>query len=135
MAVLLYYRKKIVLFMKMKYEEWLKEVPAEIKEDTLWSLTAYRSAFFLAESCWDDTKQIRVRHLYSLADQLYRSVGSIGANVAKGYFTHSPKEQARFYEIALGSTRESKEWYFKSRHILGAETVTLRLQLLATIVR
>lgn len=66
---------------------------------------------------------------------LYRSVGSVSANIAEGYSRGTGKDRARFYEYALGSARESRDWYFKARHILGNEVVTHRLSLLTEVIR
>ena len=71
----------------------------------------------------------------SLADQLYRAVGSIGANIAEGYSRGSRKDRARFYEYSFGSARESRDWYFKRRHILGGEVFLHRSELIAEIVK
>lgn len=75
------------------------------------------------------------RKFFSLADQLYRSTGSVSANITEGYSRNSNKEKARFYEIALGSARESKDWYFKSRHILGEKRSYHRIKLLTSITK
>lgn len=73
--------------------------------------------------------------MISLADQLYEAMGSISANIAEGYSRASGKDQARFYEYALGSARESRDWYFKARHILGADVTHHRMNFLAEIIR
>jgi hypothetical protein len=62
-------------------------------------------------------------------------LGSISANLAEGYSRGTGKDRARFYEYALGSARESRDWYFKGRHILGEVVVRHRLQLLAEVIR
>ena len=66
----------------------------------------------------------------SLANQLYRAIGSISANIAEGYSRRSRKDRARFYEYALGSAREARTWYYQGRNILSAKVVSHRLQLL-----
>lgn len=119
----------------MEYEKWIMQVPNEIKEDAVWSLKVYRAALFAADLCWIDIKPILTKRLFSLSDQLYRSVGSISANISEGYSRHSLKEQARYYEIALGSAREGKDWYFKSRKVLGEKVATHRIKLLTSIVK
>jgi hypothetical protein len=43
--------------------------------------------------------------------------------------------QARFYEYALGSARETRDWYYKGRHILGEEVSLHRLRLITEIIR
>jgi four helix bundle protein len=71
----------------------------------------------------------------SLSDQLYRAIGSISANVAEGYSRRSSRDQARFYEYALGSAREARIWYYQGRHVLSEAATMYRLRLLSRIVR
>ena len=73
--------------------------------------------------------------MLSLADQLYRALGSISAYIAEGYSRSTGKDRARFFEYALGSARESRDWYYKARFILGDDVVNERLELLTHIVR
>jgi hypothetical protein len=49
--------------------------------------------------------------------------------------TPSERLRARFYEYALGSARESRDWYYRGRHILGDDVAGHRLQLLTEIIR
>lgn len=120
----------------MKYEEWEKAVPESIRADSLWKMAAYRLALFLTDLGWYDvTKLMRDQRTIGLSDQLYRAVGSVSANLAEGYSRGTGRDRARFYEYALGSTRESRDWYFKSRHILGDAVVQHRLQLLTEVIR
>ncbi len=70
-----------------------------------------------------------------LADQLYRAVCSISANIAEGYSKSTGKDRARFFEYALGSARESRDWYYKAHHVLGNEISQHRIQLTTPIVR
>ena len=120
----------------MNYVDWEQTVPREITDDSLWKMTAYRLALFLSDICWQDmTALLRHRQLHELADQLYRATGSISANLAEGYSRGTGADRARFYEYALGSTRESRDWYFKARHVLNKDTTSHRLQFLAEIIR
>ena len=119
----------------MNYEIWLKAVPAEITADSLWKMEAYRLALFAADLGWHDvTKLTGDRRTLDLAGQLYRALGSIEANISEGYSRGSGKDRARFYEYALGSSRESRGWYYKGRYVLGDRVATHRLQLLTQIV-
>ena len=70
-----------------------------------------------------------------VSDQLYRALGSISANIAEGFSRSSRKDQARFFEYALGSARESRDWYFKSRNLLGEAVCEHRMQLITQIIR
>ncbi len=108
-----------------KYADWKKDVPAEIREDSLWKMKAYRLSLFIADIGWYDvTKLMQDRRTLKLSDQLYRSLGFIGANLAEGYSRGTGKDRARFYEYSLGSARESRDWYYKGRHILGESYAT-----------
>jgi four helix bundle protein len=120
----------------MRYEDWESEVPGVIREDSLWKMEAYRLATFAGDLGWHDvTKLMKDRRTLALAGQLYRALGSVSANLAEGYSRGSGKDRARFYEYALGSARESREWYYKGRHILGEKVTQHRLHLLTQIIR
>jgi four helix bundle protein len=75
------------------------------------------------------------RRTMALSDQLYRSLGSVSANLAEGYSRGTGRDRARFYEYALGSARESRDWYYKGRHILDEAVVQHRLQLVTQVIR
>jgi len=120
----------------VEYEEWATSVPKEITGDSLWKMEAYRLGLFAADVGWQDvTKLTRDNRTRSVSDQLYRALGSISANLAEGYSRGTGKDRARFYEYALGSTRESRDWYYKGRHVLGEEITNNRMNLLAQIIR
>ncbi len=121
---------------RMNFESWLKTVPVEFTSDSLWKVEAYRLALFAADLGWHDTtKLVKDRRTLDIAGQLYRAVGSIDANISEGYSKSSGRDRARFYEYALGSTRESRGWYFKGRHILGGDVAQHRISLLTHIAR
>jgi four helix bundle protein len=67
--------------------------------------------------------------------QLERSVESIEANIAEGYSKFSGKDRARFFEMALGSAREAREWYRRSGHMIGAPHAFERRLLLTEIIK
>ena len=120
----------------MNYQEWEENVPLVFKSDSLWRMEAYRLALFAADIGWQDvTNLVGDKRTSALADQLYRALGSISANLAEGYSRGTGRDRARFYEYALGSARESRDWYYKSRHILTEAVVTHRLQLITQIIR
>ncbi len=120
----------------MNYEDWKREVPEAIIGDVLWKMKVYRLALFAANFGWHDiTKLAQDRRTVSLSDQLYRSLGSISANIAEGYSRSSNKDRSRFYEYALGSARESQDWYYKGSHILSESVTSHRLNLMTEIIR
>ena len=120
----------------MNYREWEITVPGEIKGDSVWKSEAYRLALFAADLGWHDaTKLLTDKRTISVADQLYRSVGAVSADVEEGYSRGTGRDRARFYEYGLGSAREARGWYFKGCHVLGPEVSGHRLQLLTHIVK
>lgn len=120
----------------MNLKEWLAAAPKEIVNDALWHMEVYRLALFACDLAWQDVDRlVQDKRTISLADQLYRAIGSIGANVAEGYSRRSGRDQARFYEYALGSAREARGWYYQSRHVLGEDTAQNRIDLLTQIIR
>ncbi len=120
----------------MNYSEWELSVPTYLTGDPLWRLQVYRLALFALDISWPDVSKLsRDTRTRSLSDQLYRAIGSIGANIAEGYGKNSGKDRARFYEYSLGSAREARTWYFGARHILGTAIVEHRCDNLTRIIR
>jgi four helix bundle protein len=119
----------------MRNAEWLDTVPSEITNDPLWKLEVYRLALFVGDIGWNDVLALSKNKLmWSVADQLHRSLGSISANLTEGYSRSKGLDRARFFEFSLGSARESRDWYYKSRHVLPAEVVKHRMELVTRIV-
>ena len=120
----------------MKYVEWQASVPDEIKGDSLWRLEVYRLALFSADISWQHALALNKTPLTrDLADQLYRAVCSISANIAEGYSRSTGKDRARFLEYSLGSAREARDWYFKSHHTLKEDVIKHRIGLLTQIIK
>lgn len=120
----------------MDYEEWESKVPVAIKGDSLWKMEAYRLALFISDIGWQDvTKLLGDKRTKDLSSQLYRSLGSICANISEGYSRGTGKDRARFYEYTLGSARESRDWYYQGRHILGEATISHRILLITRIIK
>jgi four helix bundle protein len=53
----------------------------------------------------------------------------------EGYSRSSGRDRARFFEYALGSARESRDWYYKARHVLEESVIDHRLDLQSQIIR
>ena len=120
----------------MTFDEWEARVPKEIREDSLWKMEAYRFGLFLSDLAWEDSaKLLKERRTIGIADQLYRAVGNISSNIAEGYSRGTGKDRARMYEYALGSVRESRDWYYKSRHVLSEKVNHHRMDLTTRMVR
>ena len=99
-------------------------------------MEVYRLAVLVGDLAWHDvSKLVQDMRTVGLGDQLYRAVGSIGANIAEGYSRRSGKDQARFYEYALGSAREARGWYYQGRYVLPEAVALHRIQSLTRIIR
>ena len=119
----------------MNYTEWLSTVPPEITNDPIWKLEVYRLALFVDDIGWSDVLALSKNNLmWSVADQLHRSLGSISANLTEGYSRSKGLDRARFFEFSLGSARESRDWSYTSRHVLPTEVVKHRMELVTRIV-
>ncbi len=120
----------------MNYSKWEESVPRVIRDDSLWTVQAYRLSLFLADISWKDAKKLSGDNCTrSLSDQLYRSVGSMSANIEEGYSKHRSKDRARFYEYALSSARESRGWFYKGRHLLGEKATEHHMELTTQIIK
>ena len=87
----------------MNFDNWAKTVPQTITGDPLWRVSAYQQSLFVADVGWHDvTRLSKDQRTKSLSDQLYRALGSIGANIAEGYSYGTGANRARFYEYSLG---------------------------------
>lgn len=42
----------------MNYSEWEQAVPADITNDSLWKMEAYRLSLFLSDLAWPDVKKL-----------------------------------------------------------------------------
>ena len=104
----------------LKFEDWEKTIADYIKKDPLWESLYYRVALYLYDLVWDDCdilqKDFKARNNVS---QLIRSSGSISANMeeAVGRGVGTP-DYIRIMKISLGEIRETRGWYYRSRHAL-----------------
>ena len=119
----------------MTYEEWEQGVPEVIRADAVWQFYAYRKALFLYDLAWEDCGRL-MRDLrgQAVARQLIRSAGSISANVEEGYGRGFGKDRNYFLRVSTGSARETRGWYYRSRHLLSSAVLEHRLNLLSEII-
>jgi four helix bundle protein len=98
-------------------------------------MRAYRLAADLLPVALQDAKILAAEPVTErIAGQLFSAIGSIGSNLGEGYSRGSGKDRARIFELALGSVRESMNWYQAVRPILG-DVVQTRLNDLEEIRR
>ena len=120
----------------MEYDEWERSVPAEMQADPLWSFRVYRTALYAGVvGRRDATALARHADARDIADQISRASVSISANIAEGYSRLGRKDRRKFYEYALGSARECRDWYFKVQEELGEQATASRITLHTTLIR
>jgi len=107
------------------FAEWEVTVPESYRRDPIWKTPAYRYGLWLSDLVKRDAKVVLSADTtrYNDADQLSRAVGAISSNLAEGYGRSSGGERARYYDYALATTRESRDWYFKVRDVLGTDVM------------
>ena len=120
----------------MDFEEWKRGVPERIKAEPAWKFYAYPKALFLYDLVWTDCeKLVRDRRGRAVAEQVVRSAGSVSANIEEGYGRGiGTRSYLYFIRVAIGSARETKGWYFRSRWLLSAEVLEHRLALVDEII-
>ena len=122
--------------LEARFREWEKEPPADLRGDSLWRMTAYRMAYFLAELVRDDARNLQHRGApWHKIDQLERSVESVESNIAEGYSKFSGKERAKYFETALASAREARGQYHRTNQWLGNEESEERRMLLTQVIK
>ena len=109
---------------------------SEPSRDPLARTRVYQLARELVPDCWKDAKALRAEPLTeNISGQLYHSVCSIAANIGEAYSRSSGRERAHKFEYALGSVRESMEWYRSVEPVIGQSTVNQRLEVLEEMRR
>jgi four helix bundle protein len=85
---------------------------------------------------WKDCEKfVQDRRGRAIAEQVIRSGGSIGANIEEGYGRGiGTRSYLYFLRVAIGSARETKGWYFRSRYLLSAEVLEHRFALVDEII-
>lgn len=122
--------------LKEEFLAWQRGLPIEITSDAIWHCTAYRLALFVADRFWDDIGRLAADlRSANIAPQLGRALGSISANYTEAYSRSSAGDRCRFYEYSLGSARESRDWCFKARHVVGEQRTRETLELLTRIAQ
>ncbi len=85
----------------------------EVKHFT--DLEVWRRSHDLFLEVLKDLDQLpRTRAAAAVTDQVVRSIGSIGANIAEG-FNRSQAKFSNALDIALGEANESENWLYKLR--------------------
>lgn len=121
--------------VEARFEAWAGDPCNATVERLVWRLVMYRLASYALHVGWQDANRLARSPLTApIAAQLYRALGSIGANIAEGYSRSSGADRVRLYEYALGSARESLVWYRAAQPMLGESDFASRAQILQRII-
>ena len=122
--------------LRVEYRTWERRSAPSLKGDPIWRMTVYRLARFTADRAWVDVTRLGADpHTRWVAADLCRSVGAICSDLSEGYSRSSGRDRVRFYQYALGSARESRDWYLQGEPVLGETRVALAVELLNRICR
>ena len=104
--------------------------------DPLERMAVYRLAKGLTKPAFKDAELLRNHPITTeVAVQLYTAIGSVRANISEGYARSSGLDRARIFEYALGSARESSEWYDAAEPVIGPERTNAMKKPLGEIQR
>ena len=118
------------------YDEWARGVPTDLTSDPIWRTPAYRLSLYVMALAQSDVPLILAhRATRPHLDQLLRAVGAISADLDEGYSRSSGPERAHYFEYALGSSRESRGWYYKCAIAFPPDKLATRLRRLSNIIR
>jgi len=116
-------------------EEWVAQVPESLKQDPLWNFQVYPKTLYLYDLAWEDCEYLlKNPRGRAVANQLIRSAGSVCANIEEGYGRGYGKEYSYFLRVSMGSARESRGWYYRTRRLLPADVLKHRMALLDEII-
>ena len=114
---------------ELPLEEWVKTLPASLKNDPLWKSAYYRLSMYLYDLMWLDAEKINKDFRgREIVHQLVRSSGSVCANMEEAYRRGiGTPDFVRIMRISLGELGETQGWYFRARYILGSEILDKRI--------
>ena len=119
----------------VEFDEWMENVPAQLRNDLLWDSTYYRLAMYLFDKVWLDCEILRKDFRgREIVQQLVRSAGGISANLEEAYGRGvGSADYVRILRIALGEARETHGWYLRARHLISDQLLDLRLDIIKQI--
>ena len=114
---------------ELPLDEWVKTLPVSLRNDPLWKSAYYRLSMYIYDLMWLDAEKINKDFRgREIVHQLVRSSGSVCANMEEAYRRGiGTPDFVRVMRISLGELGETQGWYFRTRHILGAEILDKRI--------
>jgi four helix bundle protein len=117
---------------ELPFDEWVKTLPAALRNDPLWKSAYYRLAMYVYDLMWLDTERINKDFRgREIVHQIVRSSGSVCANMEEAYRRGiGTPDFVRIMRISLGELGETQGWYFRARHILGSGILDKRIKVI-----
>ncbi len=117
---------------ELPFDEWVKTLPASLRNDPLWKSAYYRLAMYIYDLMWLDAEKINKDFRgREIVHQIVRSSGSVCANMEEAYRRGiGTPDFVRIMRISLGELGETQGWYFRARHILGEEVLDKRIKVI-----
>ena len=117
---------------ELPFDEWVKTLPASLRNDPLWKSAYYRLSMYIYDLMWLDAEKINKDFRgREIVHQLVRSAGSVCANMEESYRRGiGTPDFVRIMRISLGELGETQGWYFRARHILGDEILDKRIKII-----
>jgi four helix bundle protein len=101
-------------------------------------LIIWQKAIELFEKTVADVEEFpNKRAAWIITDQVIRSVGSIGSNIAEGFGRGGQREYRYHLGVAKGSASESQDWYYKVGRLkyLPENLIKERINVLTEIIK
>ena len=117
---------------ELPFDEWVKTLPASLRNDPLWKSAYYRLSMYIYDLMWLDAEKINKDFRgREIVHQLVRSAGSVCANMEESYRRGiGTPDFVRIMRISLGELGETQGWYFRACHILGDEILDKRIKII-----
>lgn len=120
---------------EMSFEEWQQTVPATIRSEKFWTLTAYQKGLYLYDLLWEDTEEWRKDERGQvLSKQIIGSSDSVCSNIEEGFGRGYGKQYLQFYLYSLGSARETKGRIYRAKAFYSKDILDKRLKLASEVV-
>jgi four helix bundle protein len=93
---------------------------------TFKDLIVWQRAHQLVLAVYAHTKQFPKEELFGLTSQFRRAAVSVAANIAEGFAKYSPRDKARFMNIAQGSLEECRYYTLLSNDLGFGEAILVQ---------
>ncbi|MBN2571764.1 MAG: four helix bundle protein [Ignavibacteriales bacterium] len=80
------------------------------------NMRIYKLAVEIGELVWQLVVELDKFSKWTIGKQITESADGIGATMIEGYYRFSKNDQARFFQYALSSAKETSLWLWKMKN-------------------